>query len=172
MKTVFENLEPQAVWNNFALLCSIPRPSKYEGAVIEHLFEMGRRLDLSPKRDEVGNLLLSKPAYQGYENRKKIVLQGHVDMVPQKNSDTLHDFTKDPIQPRIVDGWVSATGTSLGADNGIGVAAIMAVLQAKNLQHGPLEALFTIDEETGMGGAFGLSESFLTAFSNMVMALS
>jgi dipeptidase D len=155
------HLEPKNVWENFEKLCNIPRPSKKEEKVIAFMKKFGEDLGLKTIVDEVGNVIIKKPATPGYENRKGIILQGHLDMVPQKNSDKVHDFEKDPIEPIIHGEKIKANGTTLGADNGIGVAAAMAVLQAKDLQHGPIEALFTIDEETGMTGAFGLKPGLL-----------
>ncbi|MEX0986308.1 MAG: aminoacyl-histidine dipeptidase [Bacteroidales bacterium] len=156
-----KNLQPKEVWKNFYDLTQIPRPSKKEAEVIAFMKKFGEDLGLETIVDEVGNVIIKKPATSGMENRKTVVLQGHLDMVPQKNSDKKFDFEKDPIQC-IIDGeWVTADGTTLGADNGIGVAAAMAVLEAKDLKHGPVEALFTIDEETGMAGAFGLKEGLL-----------
>ncbi len=155
------NLEPRAVWKNFYSLTQIPRPSKKEERVIEFMKTFGESLGLRTIVDETGNVMIFKPATPGMENRKGIVLQAHLDMVPQKNSDKSHDFEKDPIET-IIDGeWVRANGTTLGADNGMGVAAIMAVLESRELVHGPVEALFTIDEETGMTGAFELKPGIL-----------
>jgi dipeptidase D len=155
------NLEPKALWKNFYSLTQIPRPSKKEGKVIEFMKKFGEDLGLETVVDEVGNVIIKKPATEGMENRKGIVLQGHLDMVPQKNSDVDHDFEKDPIDAYVDGEWVTARGTTLGADNGMGVAASMAVLEAKDLAHGPIEALFTIDEETGMTGAEGLKPGLL-----------
>jgi dipeptidase D len=155
------NLEPKEVWKHFYSLTQIPRPSGHEDQVEEFMINFGKSLGLVSIKDEVGNIIIKKPATPGFENRKGIILQGHLDMVPQKNSDTNHDFTKDPIQPYIDGEWVKARGTTLGADNGIGVAAAMAVLASKTLQHGPVEGLFTSDEETGMTGAFGLKSGLL-----------
>lgn len=154
-------LEPQEVWKHFYSLTQIPRPSKFEDRIQEFMVNFGNSLGLKTIKDEVGNVIIKKPATAGMENRKGIVLQGHLDMVPQKNSDTNHDFANDPIQPYIDGEWVKAKGTTLGADNGIGVAAAMAVLASKTLAHGPIEALFTCDEETGMTGAFGLKAGVL-----------
>lgn len=155
------NLEPKAVWKNFHSLTQIPRPSKKEARIIEFVKNFGLSLGLETIVDEVGNVIIRKPATPGMENHKGIILQSHLDMVPQKNSDKAHDFEKDPIET-IVDGeWVKANGTTLGADNGMGVAAIMAVLESKDLEHGPVEALFTIDEETGMTGAQNLKPDVL-----------
>jgi len=154
-------LEPKALWKNFLSLTQIPRPSKKEEQIREFIFNFGKNLGLETIQDEVGNVIIRKPATPGMENRKGAILQGHLDMVPQKNSDKVHDFEKDPIET-IIDGeWVRANGTTLGADNGMGVAAAMAILEATNLQHGPIEALFTSDEETGMTGATGLKPGVL-----------
>jgi len=155
------NLEPKALWNYFYQLTQIPRPSKKEAQVASYVENFGKELKLETLIDEVGNVIIRKPATKGFENRKTVILQGHLDMVPQKNSDKKHDFEKDPIEAYIDGEWVTANGTTLGADNGIGVAAAMAIFASKDLQHGPLEALFTIDEETGMTGAFGLKPGLL-----------
>lgn len=155
------NLKPEAVWKNFYSLTQIPRPSKKEAKIIEFMKNFGESLGLETIVDGVGNVIIRKPATPGMENRKGVVLQSHLDMVPQKNSDKVHDFEKDPIETEIDGDWVRANGTTLGADNGMGVAAIMTVLEAKDLQHGPVEALFTIDEETGMTGAFELKPGLL-----------
>ena len=150
------NLEPKSLWKHFYSLTRIPRPSKKEEKIREFVASYGKNLGLETIVDEVGNVIIRKPATPGMENRKGVILQGHLDMVPQKNSDKVHDFEKDPIET-IIDGeWVRANGTTLGADNGMGVAAAMAVLESKDLKHGPIEALFTSDEETGMTGATGL----------------
>jgi dipeptidase D len=149
-------LEPRSLWKNFYSLTLIPRPSKKEERIREFIYKFGKDLGLETILDEVGNVIIRKPATPGMENRKGVILQGHLDMVPQKNSDKVHDFEHDPIET-IIDGeWVRANGTTLGADNGMGVAAAMAVLESTDLQHGPIEALFTADEETGMTGANGL----------------
>ncbi|HNY02960.1 MAG TPA: aminoacyl-histidine dipeptidase [Bacteroidales bacterium] len=154
-------LSPQALWKHFHSLTQIPRPSKKEEAIQEFMYNFGKGLGLETIRDEVGNIIIRKPATPGMENRKGVILQGHLDMVPQKNSDKAHDFEKDPIET-IVDGeWVRANGTTLGADNGMGVAAAMAILESKDIPHGPVEALFTTDEETGMTGATGLKPGVL-----------
>ncbi|NDV65559.1 aminoacyl-histidine dipeptidase [Bacteroides sp. 224] len=155
MKTI-QSLEPQNVWKHFYSLTQIPRPSGFMGPITKFLMEFGKDLGLESFTDEIGNVIIRKPATPGMENRKGVILQAHMDMVPQKNNDTVHDFEKDPIQTYIDGEWVKAKGTTLGADNGIGVAAIMAILEDKNLKHGPIEALITLDEETGMVGAFGL----------------
>lgn len=152
------NLEPKGVWKNFYELTQIPRPSKKEAKIIAYLKKFGEDLGLETIVDEIGNVIIKKPATQGMENRKGIVLQGHIDMVPQANSDSNHNFETDPIDAYIDGDWVTARGTTLGADNGMGVAATMTVLESKELVHGPIEALFTVDEETGMTGAFGLKK--------------
>lgn len=155
------NLEPKVIWKHFYSLTQIPRPSKFEDEIQDFMVNFGKNLGLETIKDEVGNVIIRKPATPGMENRKGVILQGHLDMVPQKNSDKSHDFTKDPITA-IVDGeWVRADGTTLGSDNGMGVAAAMAVLEATDIVHGPVEALFTSDEETGMTGAFGLKAGIL-----------
>ena len=154
-------LKPEAVWKNFYDLTQIPRPSKKEAQAIEFCKKFGEDLGLETIVDEVGNVIIKKPATEGMEDRKGIILQGHIDMVPQKNADTDHDFEKDPIDAYIDGDWVTAKGTTLGADNGMGVAAAMAVLEAKDLVHGPVEALITMDEETGMTGAENLKAGIL-----------
>ncbi len=155
------NLEPKNLWKNFYSLTQIPRPSKKEAMARDYVVKFGKDLGLETIVDEVGNVIIRKPATKGMEKRKGVVLQGHLDMVPQKNSDKIHDFEKDPIDAYIDGEWVRARGTTLGADNGMGVAAAMAVLESKDLQHGMVEALFTIDEETGMTGAFGIKAGVL-----------
>ncbi|MCP4311836.1 MAG: aminoacyl-histidine dipeptidase [Bacteroidetes bacterium] len=162
MSTI-KDLAPQEVWKHFYTLTQIPRPSKNEAMVIACMKKFGEDLGLDTIEDEVGNVVIKKPATPGMENRKTVVMQGHLDMVPQKNSEKDFDFEKDPIETLIDGDWVTADGTTLGADNGIGVAAAMAVLESKELVHGPVEALFTIDEETGMTGAFGLKPGLLDA---------
>jgi dipeptidase D len=161
MSNEISKLMPAEVWANFYELTRIPRPSHHEEQVQEFVFNFGKSLGLETLKDKAGNVIIRKPATPGMENRKGVILQGHLDMVPQKNSDKDHDFTKDPIET-IIDGeWVKANGTTLGADNGIGVAAAMAVLASKDLAHGPIEALFTATEETGMDGAEGLKSGLL-----------
>ncbi|MCA1745988.1 MAG: beta-Ala-His dipeptidase, partial [Bacteroidales bacterium] len=154
-------LAPKLLWDHFYQLTQIPRPSKKEALAVKYVVEFGTRLGLETITDKVGNVIIRKPATPGYENCKGIVLQAHLDMVPQKNSDKQHDFEKDPIETYIEDGWVKAKGTTLGADNGIGAAAALAVLEDNSLLHGPIEALFTIDEETGMTGANNLQPDIL-----------
>ena len=154
-------LEPKHLWNYFHDITQIPHPSKKEKKIVEFMKEFAKKNDLEAHIDKVGNVIIRKPATKGMENRKCVIFQTHLDMVPQKNSDKKHEFEKDPIET-IIDGeWVRANGTTLGSDNGIGVAATMAVLASKDIVHGPLEALFTIDEETGMTGVFGLKKGLL-----------
>lgn len=155
------HLEPAAVWAHFATLCRIPRQSKQEDALRDHLRQWAEGLGLGTLVDPAGNLIVRKPASPGREHVPGLVLQGHLDMVCQKNSDSSHDFSRDPIRPVLKDGWVMAEGTTLGADNGMGVAMIMALLADRDLPHGPIEALFTVDEEAGMGGAQGLQPGLL-----------
>lgn len=161
MNSEIRALEPTSVWNNFADLNAVPRASKKEQRVIAFMMAFGEGLGLPTQKDEVGNVIISKPATPGMENRKAIVLQSHLDMVHQKNRDTEFDFNTQGIEMMIQEGWVKANGTTLGADNGMGVAAIMAILQSDELAHPALEALFTIDEETGMTGAQGLKGGIL-----------
>ena len=156
-----KNLQPQAVWSNFHSLTQIPRPSGKKEEVSAFLAEFGRSLGLETIVDSIGNVIIRKPASAGYENHPGVILQGHMDMVPQKNNDTIFDFEKDPIEAYIDGEWVTAKGTTLGADNGIGVAAAMAILADKNAVHPPLEMLVTVDEETGMYGAFALEGGML-----------
>ena len=160
MSTILQ-LAPQNVWKHFYSLTQIPRPSGHMEKITEFLVNFGKGLGLESFVDEIGNVIIRKAATPGMENRKGVILQAHMDMVPQKNNDTVHDFTKDPIETYIDGDWVKAKGTTLGADNGLGVAAIMAVLEDNSLKHGPLEALITKDEETGMYGAFGLKPGTL-----------
>jgi len=155
-------LDPEKVWKNFYSLTQIPRPSGKEKEVADFVKKFGEKLGLYTYVDQVGNVIIRKPATKGMENRKGIILQGHLDMVPQKNSDTPHDFEKDPIDAVVCNDWVCANGTTLGADNGIGVAAILSVLESTDIIHGQVEALLTVDEETGMTGAFGLQSGSLT----------
>lgn len=161
MTSALSNLEPKSLWKYFEAICGIPHPSKKEEAIIAWTKGVGEKLGLETVVDHVGNVVIRKPATPGMEDRQTIVLQGHLDMVPQKNNDTKHDFEKDPIDAYVDGEWVKARGTTLGADNGIGVAAALAVLEADDIEHGPLECLFTIDEETGMTGAFALKPGLL-----------
>lgn len=162
IKDEITSFNPQNLWKHFYNLTQIPRPSKHEFAAVKYLVDFGASLGLETKVDEVGNVLIVKPATLGFENRKTVILQAHIDMVPQKNSDKVHDFLKDPLE-LIIDGeWIKANGTTLGADNGIGVAAALAFLEEKNIEHGKIEVFITIDEETGMTGAFGLKPGFIS----------
>jgi len=151
-----KDLEPKALWSNFYSLTRCPRPSKHEEAVRDFLVKWAESKKINCRVDKVGNVIFSKPATKGMENVRPVVLQAHMDMVPQARAGKVHDFLKDPIETKIVDDWVYACDTTLGADDGMGVAAIMAVFESKTIKHGPLEALITTDEETGMTGAFGL----------------
>ena len=160
MKTILD-LEPKNVWKFFHELTQIPRPSGKEEKVREYLVKLAKDNNLEVMVDEIGNVIMRRPASPGYENRKIVTLQAHMDMVPQKNMDKTFDFEKDPIQTIIDGDWVKADGTTLGADNGIGLAAILAVLTDKNLKTGMIEALITIDEERGMTGIFGLKPNVL-----------
>ena len=150
------SLNPQNVWKHFFSLTQVPRPSGHLEKVQSFLLDFGKNVGVETFQDEVGNIIFKKPATSGMENRKTVILQAHMDMVPQKEKDVTHNFEEDPIQPYIDGDWVRAKGTTLGADDGMGVAVIMAVMEDKTLKHGPLEALITADEETGMYGAFGL----------------
>lgn len=161
MSKNIRNLEPKVLWNHFADLNTIPRPSKREHRAIEFVKNFGESLGLETLVDEIGNVIIKKPATPGMENRTTVILQGHLDMVPQKNSDVEFDFDKDPIKMVIDGDWVTADGTTLGADNGIGVSASMAILSSKDIPHPPIEALFTMDEETGMTGAQELKSGLL-----------
>ncbi len=153
MGSVLGHLKPELVWKHFEEICKHPRPSKKEEKIAQYIVSVGKRLGLQTERDEFGNVLVRKPATKGKENLKTVVLQTHIDMVAEKNRDVEHDFDNDPIQPYIDGEWVKAKGTTLGADNGIGVAASLAVMESKDIEHGPLEFLFTLDEETGLTGA-------------------
>ena len=155
-------LQPKALWNNFADLNAVPRPSKKEEQVIKFLKNFGEKLNLETIVDEVGNVIIKKPGTKDFENKPAVVLQGHMDMVPQKNADVDHDFEKDGIEMYIDGDWVKANGTTLGADNGIGVAAAMTILASTDISHPPIEALFTVDEETGLTGAQALKGGLLS----------
>lgn len=156
MEKSIKNLQPEAVWKHFAAICAIPHPSHHEEKIREYVVSFAREHELECIVDEGNNVIVRKPATAGMEGLKTVVLQSHLDMVPQKNGDKVFDFTKDPIEAYVDGVWVTANGTTLGADNGIGAAAALAVLEDKSLKHGALEALFTATEETGMDGAFGL----------------
>ena len=155
-------LKPENVWKHFYELTQIPRPTGHTKAVEKYVVDFAKGLNLDVKQDKVGNVLITKPASKGMENAPTVILQSHLDMVPQKNSDVQHDFLKDPIETVIDGNIVKAKSTTLGADNGIGAAAILAVMEGDSLVHGKIEGLFTIDEEEGMVGAFGLEPGFLT----------
>ncbi|MCC5902767.1 MAG: aminoacyl-histidine dipeptidase [Halomonas sp.] len=161
MNAHLEALAPNLVWRHFRTLCNTPRPSGHEAALVATLEAWADAQGLAHDRDAFGNLRLCKPASQGCEQAPGVVLQGHLDMVAQANVGHDHDFTRDPISTYVKEGWLHADGTTLGADNGLGVAAILAVLEDPELTHGPLEALFTLEEETSMGGALNLAENWL-----------
>ena len=156
-----KDLKPTGVFRYFEEICQVPRPSKHEEQMVAFLKDFGEKHHLETKVDEAGNVLMRKPATPGMENRKTVVLQSHVDMVCEKNNDVMHDFMKDPIETFIDGEWLRAKGTTLGADNGIGVATELAILTDDTVEHGPIECLFTIDEETGLTGAFALKEGFI-----------
>lgn len=156
------NLTPQPLWNYFEEICQVPRPSKKEEKIIRFLLDFAEKNGLNASQDEIGNILIRKPASPGREKDQTVILQSHVDMVCEKNSETQHNFETDAIKPFIKGDWVKAEGTTLGSDDGIGVAAQMAILTAKDLSHGPIECLFTVDEETGLSGAFALQSGFLS----------
>lgn len=151
-----KNLKPECIWRNFDALTQVPRPSGHLEKVQQFLLDFAKNTGVEAFKDEAGNIVMRKPATPGMENRKTVILQAHMDMVPQKEKTSTHNFETDPIQTYIDGEWVRAKGTTLGADDGLGVAAIMAVMEAKDLKHGPIEALITADEETGMYGANGL----------------
>ncbi len=155
------DLSPSVVWSFFYEICQIPRPSKKEKLILDYLQSFGRKYNLDTIQDKTGNLVIKKKASAGFENLIPVVLQSHVDMVCEKNSHIVHNFDKDPIKPYIDGDWVKAKGTTLGADNGIGMAYQLALLASEDVKHGPIECLFTVDEETGLTGAFGLESGFL-----------
>jgi dipeptidase D len=159
--TAIKDIKPTEVWSIFYEMTQIPRPSYHEEKIQEWAVNFGEKLGLETIKDEVGNVIIRKPATAGMENRKGIIFQGHLDMVPQKNSDKQHDFTTDPIEAFVDGEWVTANGTTLGADNGIGVSSALAVLASKTIKHGPVEVLLTATEETGMDGAKGLKAGIL-----------
>ena len=156
------DLQPSLVWEIFDQITAVPRPSKHEERIIEYLVEFAQKHSLDYSRDDIGNVVIRKPATPGYEGKPPVVLQSHMDMVCEKNSDTVHNFDTDPIRTKIEDGWVKAEGTTLGADCGIGMAAALALLVDPTVEHGAIEALFTVDEETGLTGAFNLGEGMLS----------
>lgn len=163
--SALSHLKPNSLWQLFEKICSIPHPSKHEQKISAWIQTWAKEQGLSVKEDKVGNLIIKKPATQGMENRKGVILQAHMDMVPQKNSHIEHDFLTDAIKPYIIEeadgAWVTAQDTTLGADNGVGLASALAILASENIKHGPLEVLVTIDEEAGMTGAFGLEAGWL-----------
>lgn len=161
MDYIFQNLEPEKVWRHFWEVLQIPRASKKEAKIADYIVNFARQHNLEVLQDDAGNVLIRKSATKGNEQVKSVVLQAHLDMVCEKNADVVHNFEIDPIKPRIIDGWVKATGTTLGADNGIGIAIILAILSSDDIIHGPIEALFTVDEETGLNGAFALKPDFV-----------
>lgn len=161
MNEVLKTLQPELLWKYFGEILQIPRASKKEEKIREYLIAFAKAQGLECKTDRTGNVLIRKKATPGRENRPTVILQSHMDMVCEKNSDSKHNFDTDPIEVEIVDGWLKAKETTLGADNGIGVATELAILASENLEHGPIECLFTVDEETGLTGAFGLEPGFL-----------
>lgn len=163
MSQAVEGLKPELVWKYFAKIASIPHPSKHESALAAYLMETAKGFGCESQTDSVGNILIRKPASPGRENIKPVAIQGHLDMVPEKNNDKVHDFLKDPIELVRKDNYIMANGTTLGADNGIAIAAAMAIIEDKSLEHGPLEFLFTVDEETGLTGANGLATNLMTS---------
>ncbi|MDD2380344.1 MAG: aminoacyl-histidine dipeptidase [Mariniphaga sp.] len=160
MKTL-ERLNPQPLFHYFEEICQVPRPSKKEEKIRRFLLEFASKNNLAARTDEAGNVIISKPAFPGREKSPTVILQTHMDMVCEKNNDKVFDFDNDPIEPLVIDGWVKANGTTLGADCGIGIAAQMAMLTSTEIKHGPLECLFTVDEETGLTGAFALQPGFM-----------
>ncbi|MBO5685886.1 MAG: M20/M25/M40 family metallo-hydrolase, partial [Alistipes sp.] len=160
--SVITTLEPRLVWEQFDAITRVPRPSKKEEQMIEYLVNFAREHGIEYQKDAIGNVVMRKGATAGMEDRPTVILQSHMDMVCEKNSDVEFDFEHDAIRTRIEDGWVKAEGTTLGADCGIGMAAALAVLLDEEVAHGPIEALFTVDEETGLTGAFELGEGMLT----------
>lgn len=161
MTTVYSGLQPERVWHYFSEINKVPRPSKKEMKIVQYIIRVSEQLGLQYEVDETGNIVVHKPASKGFENLKSVVLQSHVDMVCEKNADVEHDFDKDPIQTYIENGWVKAKGTTLGGDDGIGIAVQLALMESSEIPHGPLEFLFTIDEETGLTGAKGLKTGFV-----------
>lgn len=161
MTAMIDQLKPEQLWYFFLEICKIPRPSKQEEKIVQYLLDFGKQHNLETVTDPFGNVLIRKPASKGYENLKSVVLQSHMDIVGEKNATSTHDFTKDPIHPYLDSSWIKAKGTTLGADDGIGIAAQLALLDAKDIAHGPIECLFTTDEESGLSGATGIGPGFL-----------
>jgi dipeptidase D len=160
--SVVENLNPKIVWKHFDQITKIPRCSKHEEKIREYILGFAKKSNLKTKTDKSGNVVIIKPASKGMEKKPTVILQGHMDMVCEKNSDVAHDFSKDPIKLKLIGDILTADGTTLGADNGIGLAISLAILEDNTLKHGPIEALFTIDEETGLTGAFAMESNMLT----------
>jgi dipeptidase D len=160
--SVLSHLSPSPIWIYFEEICNIPRLSKNEEKIRQYLLQFAKKHHLESKEDSVGNILIIRPASAGFENRKTVVLQSHMDMVGEKNADYPHNWDSDPIKPSVKNGWVTATGTTLGADDGMGIAAQMAILTNENLKAGKIECLFTVDEESGMTGAINLEPDFFT----------
>lgn len=156
-------LKPEQVFHYFDEICKIPRPSKKEGKIIAYVEEFARNHNLEYQKDEAGNIVIRKPPTKGNENKQPVVLQSHLDMVCEKNSNVSHDFSTDPIKTYVDGDWLKAQGTTLGADDGIGIAAQLAILASSNIEHGPLECLFTVDEETGLTGAFEMKSGFFNS---------
>ncbi|MCM1041158.1 MAG: aminoacyl-histidine dipeptidase [Bacteroides sp.] len=161
MNEVLDTLEPKILWKYFGEILQIPRPSKKEEKIRAYLVDFAKQHNLECKTDKTGNVLIRKPATPGHENRPCVILQSHMDMVCEKNGDSMHNFDTDPIKVSVVDGWLKAEETTLGADNGLGCATELAILASDDIEHGPIECLFTVDEETGLTGAFGLEKGFL-----------
>src|SRR4030043_512573 len=160
--SVIDNLEPKLVWKHFDEIRKIPRCSKHEEKIREYVLNFAKKNNLKIKTDKPGNVVISKPASPSMEKKPTVILQGHMDMVCEKNSDVKFDFTKDPINLKLKGDILTADGTTLGADNGIGLAISLAILEDKTLKHGPIEALYTVDEETGLTGAFALGSDMLS----------
>ncbi|HSQ76556.1 MAG TPA: M20/M25/M40 family metallo-hydrolase, partial [Bacteroidota bacterium] len=163
MSSAIDGLKPELVWKYFAEISKIPRCSKHEGAMVKYVLDTAKSLGLEARADKFGNVVARKPASPGREHVGSIVLQGHLDMVCEKNKDTVHDFAKDPLELVRKGNTLMANGTTLGADNGIAVATNLAIMEDRSLQHGPLEFLFTVDEETGLTGASNLGADFLVS---------
>ena len=161
MENQITQLQPKLLWHYFNEVLNIPRPSKHEEKMAAYLINFAKEKNLNVVQDKAGNVLITKPASKGFENLETTVLQSHLDMVCEKNSDKIHDFNNDPIEAHIEGEWVKANGTTLGADDGIGIAAALAILASNDVEHGPIECLFTADEETGLTGAFALEPTLL-----------
>ena len=154
-------LQPQKVWQYFDEICQVPRPSKKEEKIIQYLIDTAKKIGVEVERDDIGNVVMRKPASKGKENVTPVIFQSHMDMVCEKNNSSTHNFDTDPIKAVVEDGWLVAKDTTLGADDGIGMAIQLALLADKNLEHGPVECLFTVDEETGLTGANELKDGWL-----------